>query len=173
MTLLVWAVPARSTTTPPRSPRPGQEAKKTVTVCVGKDLTIAKTATASLDRTYKWLIDKSVDKTLINIADGGIATFNYDVTVTPDGYTDSGYTLGGTITINNPNDWEDVTVDVADTLDKGGTCTITEASPYVVPKGDSLTLHYTCTTDGTTTKNTANVTWDKADYFTPNDFASG
>ena len=38
--------------------------------------------------------------------------------------------------------------------------------------GGSLMLHYTCTTDGTTTKNTANVTWDKATYFTPNGSAS-
>ena len=106
-----------------------------VTVCVGKDLTVEKTATAALNRTYNWLIDKSVDDTLIEIADGGIATFNYSVKVTPNGFTDSGWTLGGTITIVNPNDWEDITVDVADALDKGGTCTITEVAPYNVPDG--------------------------------------
>ena len=41
-----------------------------------------------------------------------------------------------------------------------------------MPQKGSLTLHYTCTTDGTTTKNTATVTWDKAAYFTPKDTAS-
>ncbi len=149
-----------------------QSDAQTVTVCVGVDLTVTKTATASKDRLYKWLIDKSVDDTLIEIAAGGLATFNYNVTVTPDGYTDSGWTLGGTITINNPNNWEDVTVNVADALDQGGTCTITEAAPYVVPASGSLVLHYSCTTDGTTTKNTATVTWNKATYFTPGDTAS-
>jgi hypothetical protein len=150
----------------------GKFAKKIVEVCVGKDLTITKTATASKDRLYKWLIDKNVDKTQINIAEGGTATFNYDVIVTPDGFIDSGYVLGGTITINNPNDWEAVTVGVTDTLDKGGTCTITEAAPYVVPKSDSLTLHYTCESDGTSTKNTAKVTWNKDTYSTPTGSAS-
>ena len=150
----------------------GDFAKREVEVCMGKDLTVSKTATASKDRLYKWLIDKSVDDTRIEIAEGGTATFNYSVKVTPDGYTDSGYTLGGTITIANPNDWEDVTVSVADTLDLGGTCSITEAAPYVVPKSGSLELHYTCATDGTTTKNTATVTWDKNTYFTPTGSAS-
>jgi hypothetical protein len=149
-----------------------QTASKTVTLCVGKDLTVTKTATASKSRTYKWLIDKTVDKTKIDIPDDGTATFNYSVKVTPDGYTDSGYTLGGSIIIANPNDWQDVTVDVADTLDTGGTCSINEAAPYVVKANDSLTLHYTCTTDGTTTKNTATVSWDKAAYHTPNASAS-
>jgi hypothetical protein len=37
---------------------------------------------------------------------------------------------------------------------------------------DSLVLHYTCTTDGTTTKNTVNVTWDKAAYHTPGALAT-
>ena len=134
---------------------------------LGQDLTVSKTATASKDRLYKWLIDKSVDETRIDIAFGGTATFNYDVTVTPNGYEDSGYVLGGTITIVNPNDWEDVTVGVADTLDLGGSCAITEAGPYVVPADDLLVLHYTCTSDGSTTKNTVDVTWDKDTYHTP------
>ena len=144
-----------------------QSDTQTVKVCVGKDLTVSKTATASKDRLYKWLIDKSVDETRIDIAFGGAATFNYDVTVTPNGYEDSGYVLGGTITIVNPNDWEDVTVGVADTLDLGGSCAIIEAGPYVVPADDSLVLHYTCTSDGSTTKNTVDVTWDKDTYHTP------
>jgi Fe-S cluster assembly iron-binding protein IscA len=151
----------------------GQKASQKVTVCVGKDLTVTKTATASLNRTYKWLIGKSVDDTRIEIAEGGTATFNYTVAVTPNGYTDSDHTLGGTITVNNPNKWQDVTVSVADTLDQGGTCAITESAPYVVPKNGSLTLHYTCATDGTSTKNTATATWNKATYVTPTGSASG
>ncbi len=44
----------------------------------GKDLTVSKTAAASYSRLYKWTIDKSVDDTRIDIAEGGTATFNYD-----------------------------------------------------------------------------------------------
>ena len=94
--------------------------------------------------------------------------------MTPDGYTDSGWTLGGTITVTNPNDWEDITADVADTLDQGGTCTITEAAPYVVPEervaDAALHLH---DRSARPPKNTATVTWDKATYFTPSGSASG
>ena len=149
-----------------------QSDQQKVTVCVGRNLTVLKTASASKDRLYKWTIDKSVDDTLIEIAEGGTAVFHYSVKVTPNGYTDSGWTLGGTITIGNPNDWEDITVSVTDTLDAGGTCSITETAPYVVPKSDSLVLHYTCSTNGSTTKNTATVTWNKTLYFTPLDTAS-
>ena len=42
-----------------------------------------------------------------------------------------------------------------------------------MPKSGSLTLHYTCTTDGSRhRKNTATATWDKAVYFTPTGSAS-
>ncbi len=140
---------------------------------LGQDLTVTKTVTATKDRLYKWLIDKSVDDTLIEIAEGGKATFNYSVKVTPNGYEDSGFNLSGVITISNPNDWEDVVLtSVTDTLDKGGACSITESAPYTVPKSGSLALHYTCTTDGSTTKNTVDISWDKAAYHTPNGSAS-
>lgn len=155
----------------------GQEAEETVTVCVGVNLTVSKTAEGSKDRLYKWLIAKEADQTEVNIAEGGTATFIYTIKVTPNGYEDSDYTLGGTITVTNPNDWQDITLtSLTDTLDQGGSCIITEPSPYVVPRktggvDGTLTVHYTCTTDGTTTENTATATWDKAAYFTPNDSA--
>ena len=75
----VWPVPARTTTTPPRSPRPVSPPKKTVTLCVGKDLTVSKTAAGTFDRDYLWNIKKAVDKTQVKIANGQTATFNYDV----------------------------------------------------------------------------------------------
>ncbi len=98
----------------------GQNDSKTVEVCVGLDLTVSKTANAGIRRTYKWLIDKSVDDTRIEIASGGTATFNYTVKVTPDGYDDSGWIVAGDITITNPNDWEDITADVTDAVNVGG-----------------------------------------------------
>ncbi len=52
----------------------GQSDKQTVTVCVGKDLTVSKTAAGTFDRTYLWKIGKDVDQTLVKIAEGGSAT---------------------------------------------------------------------------------------------------
>lgn len=152
-----------------------QSADKSVTLCVGKNLTVTKTAAGSFNRTYHWLIDKSVDDTLIEIAAGGIATFNYTVKVTPNGYTDSGWTMGGTITVSNPNDWEDITADVTDAF-TGGVCTVTGGEDVVIPAGESVTLNYSCTfatQPAYTGTNTATATWDKAAYFTPKGTASG
>ena len=58
-----------------------QTASQKVTVCVGLDLTVAKTAAGTFDRTYLWEITKDVDKTTVNIAEDGTATFNYTVNV--------------------------------------------------------------------------------------------
>src|SRR5262249_17767629 len=80
-------------------------ARQTVKDCQGADLTVSKDATPSFTRTYHWMIDKSVDKTRIEIAEGGTATFNYTVSVSHDNGTDSGWTVSGNITVHNPNDW--------------------------------------------------------------------
>ena len=150
-----------------------------VTVCVGKDLTVSKTAAGNFDRTYNWLIDKSVDDTRIEIAEGGQATFNYGVKVTPNGFTDSGWTLSGTISVTNPNDWQDITANVTDTLNLGGgaACTVTNGTGVVIPKsGAPVVLNYSCTFTSQPNfsgLNTATATWDQAAYFTPSGSASG
>ncbi|TLN07771.1 hypothetical protein FDZ74_12500, partial [bacterium] len=155
----------------------GQHADKSVTVCVGLDLTVEKTAAGTFNRTYLWEISKGVDETTVNIANGGTATFNYTVDVNQTGFTDSGWTLSGTITIHNPNDWEDVTLSsLADAVDNGGTCTVA-AGPYVIPKSGSLGVTYSCSfasaPSSLTGTNTATAGWNKATYFTPNNSAQG
>src|SRR5205085_1881782 len=97
-------------------------------VCTGVDLTVSKTATASFTRTYTWSIAKSADQTTQNIAAGGTASFNYTVSVNHDIGTDSKWVVSGTITVKNPNDFEDIVVNVADKIDNGGTCTVTGGS---------------------------------------------
>jgi hypothetical protein len=150
---------------------------QTVTVCVGKDLTVSKDATPAFTRTYTWDITKDVDKTKVTVADGSTATFNYTVSVTHDSGTDSGWTLTGTITVNNPNDFEDIVATVTDAVDNGGTCSVTGGVSATIPKSGSKTFAYSCTyasapspLSGT---NTATATWDKAVYLTPNGTASG
>jgi large repetitive protein len=151
-------------------------AGQTVKVCVGKDLIVSKTAVGTFDRTYLWKISKNVDKTTVNIADGGTATFNYTVDVEQTGITNSGWTLAGKITISNPNDWEAITLtSLGDSVDNGGTCSV-DPGPYVVPKSGSLDVNYSCTyslASDLTGTNTATATWDAAKFFTPTGTASG
>ncbi len=152
-------------------------ASQTVTVCVGVDLTVSKTATPSFTRTYNWSIAKSVDKTLVEQVGGGTATFNYTVNVSETGFKDSDWQVTGKITVTNPNDWEAITADVSDAVDNGGTCNVSGGSGVSVPASSSVTLDYTCTyasapspSSGT---NTATAKWDSTKFFTPDGSASG
>ena len=61
----------------------GQSDSQTVTICVGKDLTVEKTAAGTYDRLYKWLIDKSVDDTRIEIDLVKLAAAGTRVSVAP------------------------------------------------------------------------------------------
>ena len=155
----------------------GQSASASVTVCVGVDLTVAKTAAGGYTRTYDWTIAKSATPATQTIAAGQQATVDYGVTVTPNGYTDSAQALTGTITLTNGNDWQDITATVTDVVDIAGvTCTITEGATVTVPKSGTATVHYTCAGDyagdysGT---NTATATWDAVTSSTPTGSASG
>src|SRR5205823_2618291 len=109
-------------------------ASKAVKVCVGADLTVSKTATTSFTRTFAWGISKSVDKTLVKQS-GTSATFNYTVSVNHDSGTDSAWLVGGTITVTNPNNWQDVTANVSDLIDNNGTCTVTSGTGALIPAG--------------------------------------
>ena len=141
--------------------------KKTVKVCVGADLTVSKTAVATLSSA----ISKSVNKTTVQQS-GGTITFNYTVTV-----TESLWQVAGNITVKNPNDWEAITANVTDVLtDAGGSCSVTGGIGVSVPASMSVVLPYTCTFASrpsavsgptATTGNTATATWDKAAAFTP------
>ena len=138
------------------------------------DLTVSKTAVTSFTRTYDWTIAKAVDKTLVEQS-GGTGTFNYTVNAAETGFTDSGWTVGGTITVSNPNDSEDVTVSLSDSLPG---CTLDATSvtvPAATPDGPGTTdVGYSCPlpsgTDGT---NTVTATWDQSAASTPDDSASG
>jgi LEA14-like dessication related protein len=152
-------------------------ASQSVQLCTPVDLKVTKDATPSFTRTFTWGITKSVDQSKQTIAAGGTATFNYTVTVTHDAGTDSNWQVNGTITVSNPNDFEDIVANVADAIDNGGTCTITGGSNVTVPAGKSVTLDYTCSYASApsppTGTNTATATWDKAAANTPTGTASG
>ena len=154
----------------------------TVTDCQGADLTVTKTATPSFTRTYGWSILKSVDKTKVTIDPWTSATFNYTVNVSHDGGADSAFAVSGTITVKNPNDWEDISgVNVTDSIDNNGTCTVQQSAGGVdpanatIPKNGSVDFPYTCTfgsNPGSGT-NTATATWNAATYHTPDGTMNG
>jgi hypothetical protein len=122
---------------------------QTVKDCQGADLTVGKTASTSFTRTYNWKISKSAswngkpEPSGSTIQEsGGTVSLSYSVTATETGFTDSGWTVSGTITVTNPNDWEDFTgVTLSDSLGAG--CTIT-LSTLTVNRSSSATASYSC-----------------------------
>ncbi|PKO06774.1 MAG: hypothetical protein CVU41_05425 [Chloroflexi bacterium HGW-Chloroflexi-3] len=127
---------------------------------LNQDLTVTKTATPAFNRLYKWQIDKSVDDTRIEIAEGGTATFNYSVKVTPNGFVDSNWIVSGSISVTNPNDVDFTGVTITDAI-PGGSCLVTDGTNVTVPAMGSVTKSYSCTlTSGGSGTNTATATWD-------------
>jgi hypothetical protein len=121
------------------------------------DLTAFKSATPSFTRTYGWDVSKSVDKTKVEQI-GGTAAFNYTVTATWSGPTDSGWQVDGTIDVLNPNA---ATVDasVSDQITTDGTtddgnetCTVYDpvntttalSNPYTLGANSDTAFPYTC-----------------------------
>ena len=146
-----------------------------VQFCFGKDLTASKDATPAFNRIYNLAITKAVDKTLVEQI-GGTSTLNYSVVATETGLADSAWTVTGTITVNNPNDWQAVSVNVADTINNGGSCSVSPAS-FTVPASGSVTATYTCTYGSAPTAaaftNIATATWNATTFATPTGSVSG
>ncbi len=120
------------------------EDESTVEVCAEDDLVVAKTATGALTRTYDWTIEKTAVDNVDTIKTGEKVSFPYTVTVTPDGYTDSAWTLEGSVTVNNPNEYKDVEARITDVVsDEAWTCSF-ESDTVTIAAGESVTLPYTC-----------------------------
>ncbi len=174
----VSPAPAPSTTTRPRSTETEQSDKETVEVCVGKDLTVTKTAAGTFNRTLP-LVDRQERRQDPGQDRAGrlLRRSPTRSTSTQTGISDAGWTLAGKITISNPNDWQDVTLtSLVDAVDNGGACTV-DAGPYVVPKSGSLDVNYTCSyataPSSYSGTNTATATWNETLAFTPGDTADG
>lgn len=158
-----------------------EQASASTDLCSGADLSVAKTATGSYDSTYTWDIAKTATPARQVVAAGENGTVNYAVTVTPVAETRAGYSLGGSITVTNPNDWEAVTATVTDLVDIDGvSCSIEGLNPdgtISLAASQAKTLTYTCafasdpaSLAGT---NTATATWDAATAHTTHGSATG
>lgn len=120
-------------------------ASRKVTLCVEQDLEVTQDVTASFDRDYDWKIEKDADKASFNVEGDGKVTAGYKVAATKIGHTDSGWQLGGTIAVHNPNDFGSITANVEDTLDLDGVqCTIADGKDVEIAAGDTMELSYGC-----------------------------
>ena len=126
------------------------------------ELTVTEDANPSLTRSYSWEIAKTVDNATVYSISGGVSSpAKYAVTVSHDNGTDSAWQSTGTIKITNPS-WIDLgSVDVADSVDNGGTCTVTNGSAITIPAKSEVDLAYTCTFTSLPANgnNTATATW--------------
>jgi hypothetical protein len=136
-------------------------------VCVEAGLSVDVSSDESLTRTFPWDIEKSTTTPKVTVLNGQ-ATAHYKVVVTALGLedSDSGWTMTGSATISNPNDFIAKQVSGLDiAYSGGGTCTPTDALPLVAAD-DSAVVHFSCDFGTPATQPdydgevTATVAWD-------------
>lgn len=115
-------------------------------VCEGADLTITRLDAETLVRTYPWSIEKSTTTPKVIADEQGNATADYTVIVTAGDGVDSAWSISGTITVHNPNDWQAVDVtSLPVSYTGGGTCHVDgETFPVSVPASGSHPFAYSC-----------------------------
>ncbi|MBY9074013.1 hypothetical protein K1X13_04170 [Nocardioides sp. WL0053] len=144
---------------------------------VYQDLRVSTTAVPAYERDYDWTIEKSVDSSRRNIADGQSATFEYEVLVTPSAPEDSGFRVTGRISLTNPNQVPVTGVRLSDAI-PGATCAVTGAGGTVTVQPGTTGFDYSCTMPAGTTAdtsgtNTATATWDASAYYGTSGAATG
>jgi uncharacterized repeat protein (TIGR01451 family) len=129
-----------------------------------RHLVTTKTADASWEKVYTWDVDKSVDKSQLNLKTGETGTVQWKVDVTQTGSTARNAVVTGTITVFNPNATDVTGVAVTDQLpgavvDCDGTAGAPNTSTgLTVPANGSLSCTYSAartSTDGGTNEATA------------------
>jgi len=130
----------------------------------GIDPTASKTATPAFNRTYKWSIEKAVDKTEVKTA-GGPASFKYTVSVKHDAGSDSGWKVSGAISVSNTNSAAVSGVEVTDAInDPNASCSVTGGTNATLPAESVTAFAYSCTyssaPETSSETNTATVKWD-------------
>lgn len=109
------------------------------------NLDVTKDAHTSLDRTWEWTILKSADQTAITLSPGQQFLVHYEVELSASS-SDSGWSVHGTITIENPNpsraalllSVSDSVGGIPAAVDCGGV-----AFPYLLAAGGTLSCTYT------------------------------
>src|SRR3954447_4811026 len=121
--------------------------------------TISKNAAGAYTTRWTWGIAKSVDKTKVEQV-GGTATFNYTVSATHDGGTNSNVQVSGAIEVTNPNSAAVTFSGLTDQLSDGTTCTVTTSGSTLTPGANPFS--YSCSPSALPSgqlDNTATLTW--------------
>lgn len=101
---------------------------------------VTKTALPSFSRDWTWTIDKTGDQTALTLDEGQSFVVNYDVTVDATSI-DDGWTVTGTITVQNPN--PDAAMTLASVTDVAGGISAPVICPgLTVPAGGTLECTY-------------------------------
>jgi hypothetical protein len=132
----------------------GQADNATVTVnCY--EIEVSKDANPSFDRQYDWIIDKVADQTNLTLSIGQQFLVNYGVSVSSTGFSDSNYTVAGTITVHNPAPFDAELTSVADVITDIGSVSV-DCPSYIVPAaGDLICSYESALSDGVNRVNTA------------------
>ena len=132
-----------------------------IEICYDFEVAVAKSATTSYSRTWQWTIDKSVAPAAWTMFAGDSGTSLYTVAVTRTGYTDSGWSVAGEITVHNPAPFDATVEAVADVI-SGGIAAPVDCGvsfPYTLASGETLACTYqSALPDGSARVNTATVT---------------
>jgi hypothetical protein len=140
---------------------PNQAALSHVSFCYDFELVVEKTASTTFDRDHDWTIQKTAAETNVVLSWNQVYNLAFTVVVSAAGYTDSGWAVGGTITVTNPDPSFSADLDsVTDNLSGFGAiavdCGVT--FPYTLAPGASLVCTYaTALPNGDTRTNTATV----------------
>jgi len=127
-----------------------------------EDLEVSKTAVPASRISYEWTIDKSVDPATWDLFSGDSGTSEYTITLDKSVGIES-HTVSGVITIHNPNDAEDATIESVDDVISGvgdaDNLICDQALPFVLGPGQTLECDYSSTLPNDDNRtNTATVT---------------
>jgi len=123
------------------------------------NLNVAKDAATSLNRTYRWSVDKTADQSSLTLSPGQVYVVNYSVTVdaVP---VDSEWAVDGSINVDNSSPVVATITDVSDVVSPGIAASVNcgVSLPFGLAAGASLTCVYSASLpDGSNRVNTATV----------------
>lgn len=134
-------------------------------------LVVTKTASTSWEKVYTWSVDKSVDKSHLEMKTGATGSVQWKVDVTQTGSVARNAVVSGTITVQNPNGTDVSGVSVSDALpgavvDCDSATDGAQSTGLTVPAEDSIECSYSAgvtTADGGTNTATATGTLNDVD----------
>jgi len=130
---------------------------RVVVPTVTKPLEVTKTVNPSYTRNWEWKIEKSADKSLLNLSSDAIETVKYKIIPYPVAH-DSNFMVSGEITITNPNinaAFIESVQDIMDGVEIKVECPV--AIPYILAPKGTLVCAYSSSSLPIHTKNTAIV----------------